>query len=203
MKKKLIIILLCAALLVLSACGQSSPSEEEHLVWLYKESQGDGYFYGQDSDGKLWLVHGEYDADWACSWVRYTGEPQQCEDADYEITADSAWHNVECEQVFFGEAFDTCLYDHDNDGTQELCVLSRFENSEPGQYELTVWDGNTCEADTFFYGSGSVEALAFDWEEDQMVIRSVNWPYGDESWTIETYNVRWQEGGPAVSKTAS
>lgn len=200
MKKKFLTIFLIIVCLALTACGQQTAEPEERLVWLYKQTQGDDYFYGQDSEGKIWLVHGEHDADWVCSWVRYTGDPQSCADADYEITAVSAWHKVACDKVFFGEAFDTCWYDHDQDGTEELCVISRFENSEPGQFELTVWDGNTCEADTFFYGSGSMEALAFDWEGERMVIRSVHWLYGDESWTIETYNVRWQEGGPAVSK---
>lgn len=202
MKRKLLAVILICALLALTACTQE-PAPEEHLVFLYFDSQAEGSFTAHDNAGNRWVVHGDYDSFYACTWLRYSGEPAVREDGSYEVTADRAWMWVKSDKSFFGEALDTCEFDYDGDGTAELCVISRIEGAEPGQFELTVWDGNTREHRTLFYSSGSLEAMAFQFEEDKLYIRSVDWPYGAENWEIVTYNVRWQANGPVVSKPGS
>ena len=194
MRTKLFAIILIIAAIFLTACTDAEP--QQNLVFLYKQEQTADGFTGVDNAGNVWTVSGQHDTAYSCAWVRYTGD-------GFDITADSAWLTVECDKAAYGEAMDTCTYDHDGDGVEELLVIARHEDSEPGQFELAVWDGDTCEASTYFYGGGSLEAMAFDWEDGNLVIRSVNWPYGDDTWTIDTYNIRWQEGGPAVSKAAN
>lgn len=205
MKKHLMqvtaLLLAALALFSLSACKADVPEEAESLIFLQVEEDTDGGFYGIDAEGNRWLVRGDFFNSYAYTWVRYSGAAEELTDgtARYAVTADSAWY-------YNGDAYDACVFDIDGDGVEEECILKSRPDTAgdmTGAVEMTVLDGSTQEYSATFTVNGALDALAFLEVDGDLQIIGVDYPYGAETWTMETYNITCQGGRLTVALTHS
>lgn len=121
-------VLFLAAIVAVSLVAGigSLPEEQDSLIFLMKTEATENEFYGQDGNGHIWLVHGEHDPNDDYAWVRFSGDAKEATDgvALYEITAARTWYHMDSIHEEIGIVYDTCMYDIDNDGTEEECILS-------------------------------------------------------------------------------
>lgn len=203
MKKVCSFVLMLALLLAAAGCAPAASSTET-LVFLTVEGTGDGCFYGSDFNGDLWCVHGGYDAQWSGTWVRFDGEPQAAEGLSYggktvryEVSEAETWLYVSDSR--YSTVYDTASYDIDGDGVEEECVISLKGAQDTMIFQLSVWENGECTVAADFYGYTSLDALAFCEEDGALKIRLVNWPYGADTWEMDTYNISCGEGRITVS----
>lgn len=86
-------------------------------------------------------------------WVSYYGEPKEREDANggvyYEVTAVDCWQYVEDDTIAEGKdlwsIYDYCLYDFDNDGNLEECIIYMGYTSGLSTISFSAWDNGECE----------------------------------------------------------
>lgn len=206
----ILVILLVAVVAVSVLVSVDEPeTQTESLLFLAVEDFDDDSFYGVDSEGKRWLIHGECDRFYAVTWVRFTGKPVELTDVqhngqpvDYEVTASRVWYRMyHAKAGGQYEASDVCQFDIDGDGTVEECIISpEYDTIGSTNYQLAVWDGDNFEIATDIYTSGSADALAFAVIDGELKIIGVDWPYGSDTWQMRTYNITYQGGRLTVSQ---
>ena len=161
---------------------------ERHVVWLTLERTADfSSFYALDSEGNRWHVLLDDDIGMQTSipldgiWVSFYGTPKELSDVDvtgvrYEITAHKWWRHVEDETLtsrenVIGWVYDYCLYDVDNDGDVEECIISTGHTSGFFTIHYSVWQDGKCEEEKLLY-TNFADGFAFDTDENGLFILS-------------------------------
>ena len=166
------------------------PAAKTTLLWVEVVEQGIDYIIGKDHEGNRWRIRLTNDMirrDWKDTyggvWVKFYGTPEKLTDAfniyysvQYEVTALSCWHHVEDETLtsrenVIGWVYDYCLYDVDNDGDVEECIISTGHTSGFFTIHYSVWQDGKCEEEKLLYMNHAL-GFAFDTDENGLFILS-------------------------------
>ena len=163
------------------------PIAKTTLIWVQVVEQTTDQIIGLDNEGNYWrilltndMIRRDLENPYGGIWVKYYGKPKQLDDAKgnerYEITALSCWHHVEDETLtsrenVIGWVYDYCLYDVDNDGDVEECILSMGHTSGLFTIHYSVWQDGKCEEEKLLY-TNFADGFAFDTDENGLFILS-------------------------------
>ena len=164
--------------------------QKTNLLWVEVVEQGIDYIVGKDHEENRWRIRLTNDMirrDWKDTyggvWVKFYGTPEKLTDAfniyysvQYEVTAVSCWHHVADENLTSREnvrgwVYDYCLYDVDNDGNVEECIISMGHTSGLFTIHYSVWQDGKCEEEKLLY-TKFAEGFAFDPDENGIAILS-------------------------------
>lgn len=164
--------------------------------------------YATDANGDLWRIMGEGEHAVAGYgiWVCIDEEPTQInENTDndgtvkYEVTPQRCWAFTDSDLSTFIGVYDICSYDIDRDGTVEQLILSGGPTSGILTYELSVWNGSTCESSMIFISPYQVGG-AFCMNGDQLQILTPDQKYLEETWQIHTLDVTYFLGTITITE---
>ena len=163
------------------------PIAKTTLIWVQVVDQTTDQIIGLDNEGNHWrilltndMIRRDLENTYGGIWVKYYGKPKQLDDAKgnerYEITALSCWHHVEDETLtsrenVIGWVYDYCLYDVDNDGDVEECIISTGHTSGFFTIHYSVWQDGKCEEEKLLYTNHAL-GFAFDTDENGLFILS-------------------------------
>ena len=163
------------------------PIAKTTLIWVQVVDQTTDQIIGLDNEGNHWrilltndMIRRDLENTYGGIWVKYYGKPKQLDDAKgnerYEITALSCWHHVEDETLtsrenVIGWVYDYCLYDVDNDGDVEECIISMGHTSGLFTIHYSVWQDGECEDEKLLRTNYAL-GFAFDTDENGLFILS-------------------------------
>lgn len=161
------------------------PEAETSLIWVQVLEEKTDEIICLDSEGNRWRVilpvNIRLDLDHTDGgiWVRYYGEPKELTGEDtalrYEVIAQACWQFVENNALSEGKdlwpIYDYCLYDFDNDGVVEECIVSMGYTSGMFTIYFSTWENGECEEGRLIYTSFA-EGYAFCVDENGLFILS-------------------------------
>ena len=161
------------------------PIAKTTLIWVQVLEEKTDEIICLDSEGNHWRiilpVNIRLDLDHTDGgiWVRYYGEPKELTGEDtairYEVIAQACWQFVENDALSEGKdlwpIYDYCLYDVDNDGNVEECLISMGHTSGLFTIHYSVWQDGKCEEEKLLY-TKFAKGFAFDPDENGLAILS-------------------------------
>ena len=169
---------------------ETNTAQETNLLWIEVVELGSDSIVGLDHEGNRWrillpndMTRCDLEDTYGGIWVKYDGIPRLLEDTDdrvyrerYMITALACWQFVEDETLTSREnvrgwIYDYCLYDVDNDGNVEECIISMGHTSGLFTIHYSVWQDGKCEEEKLLY-TKFAEGFAFDPDENGIAILS-------------------------------
>ena len=161
------------------------PIAKTTLIWVQVLEEKTDEIICLDSEGNHWRVILPFNI--RCNldhadggvWVKYYGEPKELTGEDtairYEVIAQACWRFVENDALFEGKElraiYDYCLYDVDNDGHVEECIISMGHTSGLFTIHYSVWQDGKCEEEKLLY-TKFAEGFAFAPDENGIAILS-------------------------------
>lgn len=161
------------------------PIAKTTLIWVQVLEEKMDEIICLDSEGNHWRVILPFNI--RCNldhadggvWVKYYGEPKELTGEDtairYEVIAQACWRFVENDALFEGKElraiYDYCLYDVDNDGNVEECIISMGHTSGLFTIHYSVWQDGECEDEKLLYTNHAL-GFAFDTDENGLFILS-------------------------------
>lgn len=158
----------------------------------------DDGFYGMDINGDRWRVVTDVTDLYVggAAWITFEGEPQLSDEvASFgpvlcEVSADRCWSMLPDGRVRGRYAYDICEFDYDRDGTVEQCILSPGPTSGLLTYELSFWDGDTCERSTVL--QSGCPYTAFFTDGGNLKILGIYY-YGNKGWEF-VCDIAYEDG---------
>ena len=162
------------------------PIAKTTLIWVQVLEEKTDEIICLDSEGNHWRIilpfniRCNLEHTYGGIWVRYYGEPKELTGEDtairYEVIAQACWQFVEDEALLSREnvrgwVYDYCLYDVDNDGNVEECIISMGHTSGLFTIHYSVWQDGECEEEKLLYVSFA-EGFAFAPDENGLAILS-------------------------------
>lgn len=161
------------------------PIAKTTMIWVQVLEEKMDEIICLDSEGNHWRVILPFNI--RCNldhadggvWVKYYGEPKELTGEDtairYEVIAQACWRFVENAALFEGKElraiYDYCLYDVDNDGHVEECIISMGHTSGLFTIHYSVWQDGKCEEEKLLY-TKFAEGFAFAPDENGIAILS-------------------------------
>ena len=143
--------------------------EVQKPMLLKIAGQNETSLTGMDIQGKSWLVHCDTTTLFGKTlwcWITFEGEPSVIKHMGgsgitYEVTATRCWDKLFDDRMYVGYGDDICEFDIDRDGVVEQCILGGGITSGIPSFELSVWNGATCEERIFLAPNEYYYLLAF------------------------------------------
>lgn len=169
---------------------ETNTAQETNLLWVEVVELGSDSIVGLDHEGNRWrillpndMTRCDLEDTYGGIWVKYDDIPRLLEDTDdrvyrerYMITALACWQFVEDETLTSREnvrgwIYDYGLYDVDNDGNLEECIISMGHTSGLFTIHYSVWQDGECEEGKLLYVNFA-EGFAFAPDENGLAILS-------------------------------
>lgn len=166
--------------------AESLEQSEKHLLWVQVVELYNDTIIGLDDRGNRWriLLPGNMSRrnlgdTYGGVWVSYYGEAdelgQSTDAIHYEVTAEACWKYVEDDTIADGKdlwgIYDYCLYDFDNDGNIEECIISMGYTSGLFTIYFSTWQDGACEEGKLIHTNHAL-GFAFDTDENGLSILS-------------------------------